>query len=186
VIRLANKNLKKSDKLKELQIIHLQEKMAADEKINELEKLRLKAEIEAKDKELTTSSLQLITKNEILTHISDIAENYYKNKAVNEECYIKLKSVLKENLDQERNWEHFKRLFEEVHKDFFKKLKITCPEISENEMRLCAYLKINLQNKEIAKILNVTPDSLKTLRCRIRKKLYLEKETILEEYIRSV
>ena len=186
LVRLANKNLKKSDKLKELLIIHLQEQMAADEKINNLERLRLKAEIEAKNKELTTSSLQLITKNEILTDISGIAESYYKKKAVNEECYVRLKSVLKENLDQERSWEHFKRLFEEVHTDFFRNVKQTCPEITENELRLCAYLRINLQNKEIAKILNVTPDSLKTLRSRIRKKFRLEKDAILEEYIRGI
>jgi len=186
LIRLANKNLKKSDKLKELQIIHLQEKMAADDRINQLEKLRLKTEIEAKNKELATNSLQLITKNEILTQISSIAENFYKKKAVHEECYIRLKSVLKENLDQEKNWEQFKRLFEEVHKDFFQNIKRICPELTESELRLCAYLKINLQNKEIAKILNVTPDSLKTLRCRIRKKFSLGKEIILEEYIRGM
>jgi tetratricopeptide (TPR) repeat protein len=186
LIRLANKNLRKSDRLKELQIIHLQEKMEVDDKINKLEKLRLNAEIEAKNKELTTSSMQLIAKNEILTNISGIAEDFYRKKAVNEECYSKLKSVLKENLDQERNWEHFKRLFEEVHKDFFKNIKMNFPGITESELRLCAYLKINLQNKEISKILNVTPDSLKTLRSRIRKKFGLAKETILEEYIRGI
>lgn len=186
LIRLANKNLKKSGKLKELQIKHLQEQMAVHEKINTLEKLRLQAEIEAKNKELTSSSLQLINKNDILNNISNLTENFYKKKAVNDEYYKRLKSFLKENLDQERDWEHFKRLFEEVHTDFFKKLKQSCPEISENEMRLCAYLKINLQNKEIAKILNVTPDSLKTLRYRIRKKLNLEKDAVLEDYIREI
>lgn len=186
LIRLANKNLKKSGKLKELQIKHLQEQMVVHEKINTLEKLRLQAEIEAKNKELTSSSLQLINKNDILNNISNLTENFYKKKAVNDEYYKRLKSFLKENLDQERDWEHFKRLFEEVHTDFFKKLKQSCPEISENEMRLCAYLKINLQNKEIAKILNVTPDSLKTLRYRIRKKLNLEKDAVLEDYIREI
>jgi len=186
LVRLAHNNLKKSDKLKEIEINHLQEKIAKDDKINKLEKLKLKAEIEAKNKELTTSSLQLITKNDILNNISGITENFYKNKAVGEECYIKLKRVLKENLDQERDWGHFKRLFEDVHKDFFKNIKITCPEITESELRLCAYLKINLQNKEIAKLLNVTYESLKTLRYRIRKKFNLEKEVILEEYIRSI
>ncbi len=186
VIRLANKNLKKSDKLKELQIINLQGQMAADEKINRLEKLRLKAEIEAKNKELTTTSLQLILKNDILNNVSGIAENYYQKKAMNDDCYSRLKSVLKENLDQDKNWEHFKKLFEDVHHDFFKNIKSSCPEITENELRLCAYLKINLHNKEIAKLLNITPDSLKTLRYRIRKKFRLEKDSILEEYIRGI
>jgi tetratricopeptide (TPR) repeat protein len=186
IIRLANKNLKKSDRLKELQISYLHEQMAADVKINNLEKLKLKAEIEAKNKELTTSSLQLITKNEILVNVSDIAESFYKKQAFNHECYSKLRSVLQENLNQERDWKHFKRLFEDIHKDFFKNIKLQCPDITENELRLCAYLKINLQNKEIAKLLNVTPDSLKTLRYRIRKKFNLEKETVLEEHIRKM
>ncbi len=185
LIRLANKNLKKSDKLKELQIIYLQGKIEADDKINKLEKLRLKAEIEAKNKELTTTTMQLITKNEILVNISSIADNFYKKKAVTDDCYAQLKHILRENLDQERNWEYFKMLFEEVHKDFFRNIKQNCPEITENELRLCAYLKINLQNKEIAKILNVTTDSLKTIRYRIRKKLNLDKDVILEEYIRG-
>ncbi len=186
VIRLANKNLKKSDKLKELQITHLQEQMSADEKINDLEKLRLKAEIEAKNKELTTTSLQLISKNDILVNVSGITESYFQKKAMNDEYYARVKKVLRENLDQEKDWKQFKKLFEEVHNDFFKNLKQSCPEITENELRLCAYLKINLQNKEIAKLLNVTSDSLKTLRYRIRKKLHLKKEAILEEYIRGI
>lgn len=186
LIRLANKNLRKSDKLKELQINHLHEQMAADEKINQLETLRLKAEIEAKNKELAASSLQLITKNEILGNVSGIVESFYRKKGVNDDCYARLKSVLKEHLNQERDWEHFKMLFEDVHKDFFKNIKLACPEITENELRLCAYLKINLQNKEIAKLLNVTPDSLKTLRYRIRKKFNLEKDVVLEDYIRKL
>ena len=186
VIRLANKNLKKSDKLKELRIIHLQGQMIADEKINHLEKLKLRAEIEAKNKELTTTSLQLILKNDVLNNVSGIAENYFQKKSMNEECYNRLKIVLKENLDQDKDWEHFKNLFEGVHHDFFKNIKRNCPEITENELRLCAYLKINLHNKEIAKLLNITPDSLKTLRYRIRKKFHLEKDTILEDYIRDM
>ena len=105
---------------------------------------------------------------------------------MNDDCYARLKSVLKEHLNQERDWEYFKRLFEEVHKDFFKIIKQGCPEITESELRLCAYLKINLQNKEIAKLLNVTPDSLKTLRYRIRKKFNLEKDAVLEDYIRQL
>ncbi len=168
LIRLRNKNLKKADKLKQLQIAHLNEK------------------IEAKNRELTTSSLQLITKNEILSTVSGIADTYLKKNGLSEECYARLMSTLKENLVQEKDWQHFKRLFEDVHKDFFTSIKHHYPEITESELRICAYLKINLQNKEIAKLLNVTPDSLKTIRSRIRKKLNLPKEAILEDYIRSI
>jgi len=167
-------------------ILLIRKQMAANNRINELEKLRLQSEIELKNKELTSSSMQLVSKNEILDSISGITESFYSRKSMDDECYRQLRGIFRESQDQEREWEHFKRLFEEVHTDFFKNLKLTCPEITESELRLCAYLKINLQNKEIAKILNVTPDSLKTIRYRIRKKLNLQKEAVLEEYLRNI
>jgi tetratricopeptide (TPR) repeat protein len=185
-VKIAYNSLRKSNALKTLQIDHLQDKMHADERIAVLEKLRLEAEIDGKNKELTTTALQLITKNDVLTKISSISESFYMRNAVSEDYFTGLKNILKENLDQEKDWQHFKKIFEEVHDDFFKKIKQICPELSENELRICAYLKINFQNKEIAKLLNITPESLKTLRYRIRKKLTLDKDEILEEFIRSL
>jgi len=183
---VVRKSLKKSVKLQRYQNAYLQEKMESDEKINALEKLRYQSEIEAKNKELATSSIQVVTKNDVLLAIDELADKSYKGKQIDDTTYDNLKKILKENLNLDKDWQQFKKMFEQVHQDFFIKLKQICPELTENEMRLCAYLKINLQNKEIAKILNVNPATIATNRYHIRKKLNLNKETGLENFIREI
>jgi tetratricopeptide (TPR) repeat protein len=186
LIRLVYKNLKKSVRLTELENLHLNEKMIADQKINHLENLRLTSEIEAMNRELTSSSLQLISKNEILVDINNLNELYFRKDAIGREPYNDLKNILKENLNQDKDWTHFKELFVKVHRNFFSDIKNRYPEITENELRMCAYLRINLRNHEIAKMLNIQPESVKTIRYHIRKKLKIDKDIILEDFIRSI
>lgn len=186
LIHLTYKNLRKSISFKEMENNHLNEKIKTDQQINHLEHMRLTAEIEAKNKELTTTSLQLISKNEILTNISELIEQSHHTQTLGQEPYILLKQLLKENLNQDKQWAVFKQLFEKVHQNFFKNIKSLYPTLTENEIRVCAYLKINLRNKEIAKILNVLPESIKTTRYHIRKKLNLDKDIKLEDFIRSL
>jgi len=183
---MVGRNMKKSVNFQKLQNTYLHEKIEADEKIGILEKLRYQSEIEGKNKELASSSIQIITKNDILSDIEDLANRSFKNKQMDNSTYNNLKKILNENLNMDKDWDQFKKMFEEVHKDFFIKLKQICPELTENEMRLCAYLKINLQNKEIAKILNINPATVATNRYHVRKKLNLDKLTSLESYIREI
>lgn len=185
LIWLSHKNLKKSFKLQELTNQNLQEKIKSEKTINQLEKLKYQAEIEAKNKELTTTSLQLVTKNKILSDISKMTDEFHENKSMDKVSYKGLQRIIKENLNTDKEWEQFKELFENVHQDFFTGLKNHYPELSENELRLCAYLKINLQNKEIAKILNVSPATVTTSRYRVRKKLKMEPGTVLEDFLRN-
>jgi len=186
IVLLLSIYLKKFIKSKELQNAYLKEKIETDKKINTLERLRYQAEIEAKNKELATSSIQVVTKNDILLTIEGLAEKSFKNKQMDNITYNDLKKILKENMNMDKDWEQFKQTFEQVHQDFFNKLRKICPSITNNEMRLCAYLKINLQTKEIAKILSVTPATVETIRYRFRKKLHLDKGTNLENYIREI
>jgi tetratricopeptide (TPR) repeat protein/DNA-binding CsgD family transcriptional regulator len=185
LIWLSLNNLKKSYRLQELSNTRLREKIESDETINRLEKLRFLAEIDAKNKELTTTSLQLVSKNKILSDISKKAEEFYKTGAMEKNSYNGLQRIVRDNLNSDQEWAQFKELFENVHQDFFTRLKSNYPELSENELRLCAYLKINLQNKEIARIMNVSPPTVITSRYRIRKKFRLETETVLEDFLRT-
>jgi DNA-binding CsgD family transcriptional regulator len=105
---------------------------------------------------------------------------------MNEISFNDLKRIIKENLNVDKDWEQFKSMFEKVNQDFFVKIKLIIPELSENELRLCAYLRINLANHEIARILNISPYTLKSNRYRIRKKLNLESRIQLEDYIRGI
>jgi len=186
LIRLAYKNLKKSVLLTELENNRLNEKMSADQRISHLENLRLTSEIDAMNRELTASSLQLISKNEILVDIYDRNEQYFRKDTIGREPYNDLKHILKENLNQDKDWAHFKELFVKVHGNFFNDIKNRCPGLTENELRMCAYLRINLRNKEIAKMLNIQPESVKTIRYHIRKKLEIDKKITLEDFVRSI
>jgi len=183
---VVGRSLKKSVKFQKLQNTYLQEKMKTDEKINALEKLHYQSEIEAKNKELTTLSLQLVTKNEILTDISDATNKLYETKMIDEASFKNLNKIIKDSLNAGKDWEQFKSMFEKVHQDFFVKLKRLNSKLSENELRLCAYLKINLSNAEIARIFNINPGTLKINRHHIRKKLNLESKDSLEDYIREI
>jgi tetratricopeptide (TPR) repeat protein len=185
-IQLIQRKMKETMKLQEIENERIREKMEAEKRINELEMLRHQSEIEIKNRELTTVSLQLITKNEILSEISELSERRNKENNHHEPVLDDLKKILKQNLNQEEDWKHFKTLFEDVHQKFFVKLKQLCPKLSESELRLCAYIRINLQNKEIANLLNITSASVITSRYRIRKKLNLENHVNLDDFIRNI
>jgi len=185
LIWLSNKTLKKSYKLQELQNTNLQQKIRSDELLNRLEKLKYEAELESKNRELTSVSLQLVNKNKILSEISVMSDKYHNNGVMDANTYKGLQKIVTDNLNSDKEWEHFKVMFEKVHTGFFTGLKARCPQLSENELRLCAYLRINLQNKEIARILNVSPPTVVTSRYRIRKKMGLDNKTVLEDYLRQ-
>ncbi|MCK9205127.1 MAG: LuxR family transcriptional regulator [Bacteroidales bacterium] len=186
ILVLSNKNLQKNAKLKEQENIHLHQKMEAEQKIKELQAIKHQAEIENKNRDLTTASLQLVAKSELIGKILDNLSSFKQNSKIDNFIYDNLTYLINQNIDTDREWEQFKSLFEKVHNDFFTKLKSFSAGLTENELRLCAYIRIGLRNKEIAKILNVTPDSVKTGRYRIRKKINLDKESDLDVYIRNL
>jgi DNA-binding CsgD family transcriptional regulator len=80
----------------------------------------------------------------------------------------------------------FKLYFEEVNRDFYRKLNDLNPELTTNDHRLCALIKLNMNSKEMASVLNVAPNSIKSSRYRLKKKLGLDMEADLEEFIRSL
>jgi DNA-binding CsgD family transcriptional regulator len=186
LIFLANRNLKKSVRLKELDNNILQEKIKTDEKISALEKFRYQTEIEARNKEMTTTSLQLAAKNEILSNILHTLDKINEVKSIEKESYKELRKTIEKSLNLDNDWNQFKELFDRVHNSFFISIKQICPRLSETELRFCAYLRINLQNKEIAKMLNISTETVKTTRYRIRKKLNLDNKTNLEDFIRNI
>jgi len=83
----------------------------------------------------------------------------------------------------EEDWKDFKLHFEKVHRDFFQKLRNQCPGLTENDLRLCAYIRIGMRIKQIAQMLSVSSESVKTNRYRLRKKLDLPEKLTLDEFI---
>ena len=149
------------------------------------EELYLK-EIEHKKKELASQTLHLVQKN---TFIQELMENLQSIKNDPEKFKVEFRRMvmlLKKENASDKDWEVFKTYFAEVHNDFDQKLRTLYHDISEKEIRLAAFLRMNLTTKEIAATLNVLPDSILKSKYRLKKKLGLDKETELSSFLNSI
>jgi DNA-binding CsgD family transcriptional regulator len=145
-----------------------------------LKELQFQNDIEHKESQLSAITIQMVEKNELLDEIKTIINKKEPN-TENE-----LKKVVNKYTIQDNNWKDFDHHFESVNKNFYTRLKQKYPEISANDLKICALIKLNLSIKEMASILNISPDSVKTARHRLRKKLQLSTEENLTEFILSV
>jgi len=154
-------------------------------KRNKIEKEKVDAELAFKKKELTTHALQLAKKNETLEKLKQKAKELKKAERGNT-GYQQLIRTINFDLKDDNNWENFSRYFEEVHKDFNSNVKAKYPQVTSNELRLLALLKMNLSSKEIANILNISPEGIKKARYRLRKKLSISTEDSLQDLVLSL
>ncbi|GLB52790.1 hypothetical protein NBRC110019_18300 [Neptunitalea chrysea] len=141
----------------------------------------LEKDIESKNRELAASTLNLIKKNEVLAAIkSDLKK---LDSSQNLKSVI---STINANINEEDTWNLFSEAFNNADKDFLKKIKDIHPSLTPNDLRLCAYLRLNLSSKEIAPLLNISVRSVEIKRYRLRKKMELAHEQGLVEYILSI
>ncbi|MBL7886006.1 MAG: hypothetical protein JNJ52_04605 [Flavobacterium sp.] len=145
-----------------------------------LKEQQFQNDIEHKESQLSAITIQMVEKNELLDEIKSILNK----KEPNSEA--ELKKLVNKYTIQDNNWNHFDHYFESVNKNFYTRLKQKYPEISANDLKICALIKLNLSIKEMATILNISPDSVKTARHRLRKKLQLSTEENLTDFILSV
>lgn len=142
-----------------------------------------KQEIEFKKKELASQTLHLVQKN---TFIQELKENLEKIKQSPELFKIefrRLVMLLKKESAEDKDWEVFKSYFSEVHNNFDNKIKDIANDITEKEIRLASFLRMNLSTKEIASMLNVLPESVLKSKYRLKLKLKLNKDTDLNTYL---
>ncbi|WP_394464670.1 triple tyrosine motif-containing protein [Mariniflexile sp. HNIBRBA6329] len=141
----------------------------------------LKQDIDNKNRELAISTMSLIKKNEFLNTIKSELQKAQDQKS--------LKSVIKiidKNLNNTDDWHAFEEAFNNADQDFLKKIKSEHPSLTSNDLRLCAYLRLNLSSKEIAPLLNISSRSVEVKRYRLRKKMDLPHESSLTDYILEI
>lgn len=163
---------------RELEVKQLENKQQLMEFKNE----KLQQDIENKNRELAISTMNLIKKNEFLNTIKKALKSVT-------ESSNDLKSVVKiidKNLNNTNDWKIFEQAFNNADKDFLKKIKSIHPELTPNDLKLCAYLRLNLSSKEIAPLLNISPKSVEVKRYRLRKKIGLPHESSLTNYILDI
>ena len=139
---------------------------------------KLKIKVESKSRELAVSTMSLIKKNEFLNSIKSELLKLDANNNVKQ-----IIKIINNNLNNTDDWKLFEEAFNNADKDFLKKVKDKHPELTPNDLRLCAYLRLNLSSKEIAPLLNISSRSVEVKRYRLRKKMNLPHESSLTNYI---
>jgi predicted DNA-binding protein YlxM (UPF0122 family) len=159
----------------------LEDRIFAEKQINRLENEKHLAEIQYKNVELANSTICLVNKNEILSEIKDKLKSNHKDETIHE-----VVQFINANTDIDQDWRKFRVTFAEVHDGFFDRLQSSFPQLTDHDVRISAYLRLNLSSREIAGLMNVTQEATNKSRQRLRKKLNLEPEADLREFLKSV
>jgi DNA-binding CsgD family transcriptional regulator len=165
--------LSKKKKEKELWLME-KKLLEKDLRNKELLSRELSLEINYKTKQLTTHALNMTQRNQILTEIREKLKKLSKN--IGDDLAMDFMSIINDINQMQRtrkDWELFKKYFESINKDFNKKLREINHTLSVNDYRLAALISLNLNIKEAAAVLNISPGSVKLARHRLRKKLGL-------------
>jgi hypothetical protein len=162
-------------------------KEQAEKQVIALNNEKLQSELDHINIQLANNTMAIIEKNELLL---EIREELHRQKEelgyrVPAKYYQKIDKLIEKGITSDHDWEIFEKLFDKAHHDFFQRLKNDYPEITTNDLRLCAYLRLNLTSKEIAPLLNITVRGVEERRYRIRKRLQLSSDQNLTEFILS-
>lgn len=169
--------------------IRINEKLQSEKEIIKLKNGQLRGDNLHKSKELANLTLNLIQKNQVLIDFKGELEQIKSysecNKLVTEDLRRLIRRVNKD-IDKEGNWEVFEKYFDTVHENFFIKLKKKFPELTSKDLRLSAYLRMNLSTKEIAPLMNITSRGVEIGRYRLRRKLDLERNVNINIFLQRL
>lgn len=153
----------------------------------EHEKLRsehLRREVDIRNRELADRVMAINTRNRMLEELQHCIEKERTDKELAASVADRLQRCIRGHRTHPEEEEAFFRVhFEGIYPGFLERLKKAHPDLSEHELRFCAYLRMGMENKTIAHLRSVQPDSIKKLRFRIRRKLAFKSDCSLEEYL---
>lgn len=171
-----------------IKYMHQLEMDKSEKEIIKLKNEKLELEIETKNSELASNAMHLVQKAELMSNIK--AELFKVKKELKDDTQItdfnRIIRLLDAEEKSDESWEQFSVHFDKVHVNFLKHLKEAYPRISSTELRLSAYLKMNLSTKEIASLMKISPRGVEVGRYRLRKKLDLPSHTNLFEFFNRI
>ena len=182
----TRKEEKKKQTVLELELQQM--KLEREKERIEQDKKILEEDVIFKSKELANYTMLLVRKRELLTDLREDLKDL-KEVAKNEKSRNLLRNLVRKigiHLNDEEHIHVFEANFERVHHEFFQELKTHFPDLTSKELRLCALVKMNLSNKEIAPILNISLRGVETARYRLRKRLDLEHEENMVEFLEKL
>lgn len=164
----------------------ISERKRSEEEVSKLQKINLEKEVEFQNKELASATMHLVQKGKVLQDIKEALTKIQSSDANPENEIRRLIRTIDEDVRLDQNWDQFERHFDRVHVDFMQRLRDRYPQLTPNDHKLCAYLRMNLTTKEIATVLNISVRGVEISRYRLRKKLNLHSEENLTEFIVAI
>lgn len=179
VLKIKNKQFEK-----EKRILERENQKALRLKIAEHLKEKLQEELKNKSKELAAATMNVAQKNEVFIKVRDSLNEMLENTPDKERRRLNsLIKLLDDEINDESYWEQFELHFNALNDDFLNRLKKQYTELTHKDLKMCAFIRMNLSNKEIASLLNITTRGVEASRLRLRKKIDLDKDTLLTEFI---
>ncbi len=178
-------------KTKELSLLEkeaLELQMQKQYEVSEQQKQELREEISSKERELVSTTLNLINKSETIDDLRKFLNNLVSSGQLNKssQTYKQIDELIVNASRVDNMWQDFFMHFEKVYPDFFSSLRKKYPMLNNSDLKFCAYLKLNLNNKDLARIYNVTEQSLKIKKNRLRKKMQMDNHTQLQQAISDI
>ena len=156
-----------------------------EKQLIQLRNEKLESDVQHKNKELATATMHLVQKGKLL---SNIREEFIQGVKKTSDpaampSFKKVMRLFEEAENNEEDWAQFAQHFDDVHNNFLRTLKKHFPELTTTDLKLCAYLRINLTTKEIAQSMGISVRGVETSRYRLRKKLNIPGETPLYDFL---
>ena len=158
------------------------------EKILIQEKQISEAELKNKESELVKMSAYIVSKNDLLNSIGKDLDYHTSllEKKSDRKLMEPLKRKIQNKIDDSADWEVFNNQFSHSYPDFVNNLNRNYPNLRSPDIKLCCYMKMNMNTKEIARVTGLSVRAVENKRYRLRKKLDLDAKTTLENFINSV
>ena len=164
---------------------HREAAKQSEEEIMRLHNEKLEAEVQYKNREMASVTMHLLQKSELLNKIDE--ELHKLNRHIHDpeaqKEIRKLMHLLQDDARLDSDWEQFAYHFDQVHSDFFKRIREKYPNLTPKDLKLCAYLRLNLSTKEIAPLMNISVRGVEISRYRLRRKLDLDNDANLTEFL---
>lgn len=182
---------RKEEEMERLRAKAAEESLRKENEISDLKNQQLEQDIRHKAGELSNITMNVVRKNEILMNIATRLTKIQRVLEVSSPAetnaqIAKIQTLIQENISHDDDWKSFTGSFDAVYEDFTKRLRELHPALTPSELRVCCYLKMGLSSKDIAPLLNISYRSVEMTRYRLRKKLDLDREDRLTDYLNGL
>ena len=185
--KTAEFKLQQTEKLQRKEAEFKKEVQKSEGEIIKLRNEKLNTDINHRNSQLASATMHLVQKTEILNKIKNDLVNIEKESPTDLKKKIKqITRAIESDIQLDDSWTQFETYFDQVHENFFKRLREKFPKLTPKDQKLCAYLRMNLSTKEIAPLLNISVRGVEISRYRLRKKLEINSEVNLVGFVMEV